>query len=412
MRFWLVDPWDALPGEIGFERGWQVAQALARNGHEVLWWQSNFAHAEKKFRALRFERRGLAPKITVVLLPVWSYRRNLSVVRLLSIAAYVWSFARLSAAEPKPDGVLVCGPIFFLEPVLLRLKRNHRIPIIFEFRDLWPEAIISAASGPSRWMRRAFFSGAHWMRRRLFRACDGIIGLNRTYLQIALKEAGPEHHCLTGVAYPSPEYATPMDSNVGRWEKLPGEIWAISSGTLGESHDQRTLIAVVGLLRKQCPHLRFLVTGAGPYAADLQAIIRAQGLTNIEYLGALPTNEFRVLLARCDIGLALYRQFSPVVFPTKIIDYLLAGLAVVTSAKSEVAALLEKTGAGLTVPAENPCETAAALAALAGSTERLAATREASCRLAREFSPEKQIAVIVGMLEQVGLNRRVTSKTA
>lgn len=402
MRIWLLDPWDALPGEIGFERGWQVARALAAAGHEVLWWQSGFAHAEKRVRAAQFERRRLAAGIEVALVPVPAYRDNVSVKRLVSVAGYARAFARYARREPKPDALMVSGPIFFLEPVLLRLRRRHGVPIVFEFRDLWPETIILAARGPSRWLRWMVFGGARWMRRRLFRRCDAIVGLNRTYLEIALREAGSRPDVLAGVAYPSPEPAPPPAPAAARWVKPPGEVWAISAGTLGASHDHRTLVQVAARVGASHPRLRIFVTGGGPNAPELQALAAEAGLENLSYLGALPAEEFRTLLGRCDVGLALYREFSPVVFPTKIVDYLLAGLAVVTSAKSEAGARLEETGAGRMVPAEDAAAAAAALAALVEPPERLAAARAAASRLGGEFLPQRQIAVIVDLLERVG----------
>ncbi|MEO6567545.1 MAG: hypothetical protein ABIO94_02180, partial [Opitutaceae bacterium] len=124
----MLDPWDALPGEIGFERGQQIAHALAAAGHEIVWWQTSFAHAEKKTRVTDECRDLLGPGRQIVLLPARPYTSNVSAKRMLSIADYVWEFARQSRHWPKPDAILVCGPIFFSEPVLLYLRLVKHIP--------------------------------------------------------------------------------------------------------------------------------------------------------------------------------------------------------------------------------------------------------------------------------------------
>lgn len=400
MKFWLISHTDALPGELGFERSLQTARALVRSGHEVVWWNAGFSHAEKKVRATKLTAITYPPGFKVLLLPVRAYGANQSLGRLLSIFDFACQFTLQHGKESLPDAILVSGPILFSEPALLYLKWKHRVPVVFEFRDLWPEAIINSTAGLNRLLRRILFAPTLWMRARLLGACDGIIGLNHTYLAVALKEAGPRARPLVAVAYPSPlpEGTEAADAPI---EKLPGEIWALSSGTLGSSHDHDTLLAAARTLLDTVPHLRIIVTGGGPYAGEFAARVQRENLHNVRYLGALPAGEFQVILKHSDIGIALYRRFSPVVLPTKVVDYLLAGLAVVTSAQGEITEMLHDASAGCTVPSEDRAETAAALARLAASPAALAAMRAASRRLARQFDHEKQITVIREMLVAV-----------
>lgn len=396
MIVWFLDPWDALPGEIGFERGQQIVRALAAAGHEVVWWQSGFAHAEKKTRAAQRQESWLGSRQLVVLLPARPYASNVSPRRLLSIGDYVWGFMRASRGRPRPDAILVSGPIFFSEPALLYFRWIRRIPLIFEFRDLWPETIIYSVTGPRRWLRWAIFGGSLVTRRVLFRACDGLVGLNRTYLEIARREAGMPAGQLAGVAYPSPA-ADPVAGPPPQ-VKPPGQTWVISAGTLGASHDHQTLLSAAELL-KGWPELRFLITGTGAYADEIRATIAARRLNNVDFLGPLPKREFRALLAECDLGLALYRRFSPVVFPTKIVDYMLAGLGVVTSAQGEGAAIITSADAGQAIPAEDTGALVTALETWLQAPGRIAALKENSARLALDFAQDRQIQVIVNMVE-------------
>lgn len=399
MIFWLLNPWDAVPGEVGFERGAQVAAALSAAGHEVVWWQTGYAHAEKKTRADRLTTRMLGPSQQLVLLPARPYTSNISGRRLLSIADYVREFARAASRHPRPDAVLVSGPIFFSEPVLLYLRHIKGIPLVYEFRDLWPETIINNARGSRRWLRQLAFLPFRALRRLVFRSCDGIIGLNRTYLDIARREAGEKPGLLTAVAYPSPAARCPGAS---RLVKPPGQIWVISSGTLGASHDHATLLAAAGALKARRPEIRFLITGTGPLAAAIQEEISAKELHNVDLLGALPLAEFQALLSLCDVGLALYRQFSPVVFPTKIVDYMMAGLAIITSAQGEGAAILGSADAGHAIPPEDPAALAAVLEACVAVPHRMAELKANSARLALDFTQDRQIQVIVDMLVAAG----------
>ena len=400
MIFWLLNPWDALPGEIGFERGEQVAAALAAAGHEVTWWQTGYAHAEKKTRSSQVAIRFLGPRLKLVLLPAEPYASNVSWQRMRSIADYVCGFAAESRHHRPPDAVLVSGPIFFIEPVLLYLRHMQGIPLVYEFRDLWPESIISNATGFRRLARWLAFGGFVLLRRLVFRSCDAIIGLNRTYLEIAQREAGLRPELLTAVAYPFP--AARMPATASRFTKPPGQIWVIMSGTLGASHDHATLLAAAGALKSLRPEIRFLITGLGPQAAAIQAEIAANDLNNVALLGALPAAEFQALLFKCDLGLALYRRVSPVVFPTKLVDYMMAGIGIITSVQGEGATILTEGDAGSAVAPEDLAALVAALDSCTSSAGRIAALKANSARLALYFSHEHQIKVIVSTLQSVG----------
>ncbi|MBI5387438.1 MAG: glycosyltransferase family 4 protein [Verrucomicrobia bacterium] len=406
----MLDPWDALPGEIGYERGLNVARALAEEGHEVVWWQSSFSHAEKRFRAKQFCSISLARGLTVFLLPTRAYDSNVSLARLVSIAGYVWQFMYKQRGQARPDAIMVSGPIFFLEPVLLYLRLREHIPIVFEFRDLWPESIINAASGVQRLARQVAFAGFRLLRQLLLHWCDGIVGLNASYLALARREAGVRSRARFAVAYPSPEMPT---FRIGPPLRKPvGETWIVSSGALGVSHDYDTLLEVAALLRERRHDLRFLITGSGQQAANIRRNISERELTNVSFLGALPSAQFHALLHECDLGLALYRRFSTVVFPTKIVDYLLAGLGVVTSIQGEVAQVLVQAHAGFFTGPEDPVELAELLDRLTGCMGQLAILKQNAGTLARRFEHDRQIAVITDMLVQVAHARHVPGASA
>jgi glycosyltransferase involved in cell wall biosynthesis len=400
MIYWLLNPWDALPGEAGFDRGQQVADALATAGHDVVWWQSSFSHAEKKTRPEhRFTVPKKAPQYTVVVLPACAYPSNVSPRRLLSIFQYVAAFARTRGQWPKPDAILVSGPLFFSELLLVHMARFESIPIVYEFRDLWPETIIQSAEGPARLGRWALFGIFRVWRKQLLKNACGIIGLNETYLRIGIAEAGHRRDLLTCVAYPTTDSAS-VGSVPSKFSKPDDQIWVISSGTLGVSHDHNTMLSAAALLRDRVPCLRFLITGRGSSANDIQDRIHSARLSNVSYLGSLEKSEFNALLRLCDVGLALYRKFSPVVFPTKIVDYLFAGLAVITSSRGEAGEILGKAGAGMALVPENPEELAQRLERLCLNRSELLTMRQRSLDLAPRFAPQRQLQEIVGIMQK------------
>lgn len=48
---WVVNPFDQLPNETDVPlRYWTLCRVLADQGHEVIWWSSDFSHLTKTIR--------------------------------------------------------------------------------------------------------------------------------------------------------------------------------------------------------------------------------------------------------------------------------------------------------------------------------------------------------------------------
>jgi glycosyltransferase involved in cell wall biosynthesis len=79
------------------------------------------------------------------------------------------------------------------------------------------------------------------------------------------------------------------------------------------------------------------------------------------------------LYAEADVAAVLLRD-RPIfagALPTKLIEAMAAGRAIVLSARGESAELVEETGSGVVVPPEDPHALAAALAELGRAPDRL-----------------------------------------
>jgi glycosyltransferase involved in cell wall biosynthesis len=116
---------------------------------------------------------------------------------------------------------------------------------------------------------------------------------------------------------------------------------------------EQILVAARHALADGSP-LRFLLIGDGPLASTIAA--RAVDLPNVEFRLPVPREDYLRLIAACDVGLAVtvigVTSFS---FPSKILDYLAAGLPVVASLESgnEACEILETFGVGVSVPLDD-----------------------------------------------------------
>ena len=153
-----------------------------------------------------------------------------------------------------------------------------------------------------------------------------------------------------------------------------GEFIVLHSGNMGHKQGLENVIQAAALAREQ-PSLRFALQGDGNRRADLEALARGLGLTNLSFLPLAPAAEFPSILAAADLLLvnqrAAVRDMS---LPAKITSYFAVGVAVLASvaAESETGKEVKHAGAGEVIEPEDPALLLAAIKRMAADPERRA----------------------------------------
>jgi len=113
--------------------------------------------------------------------------------------------------------------------------------------------------------------------------------------------------------------------------------------------------------------LSFVLVGSGHEAERLAARAVAEGLTNVRFFVPIPKAQIPTLLGQFDIAYIGWQR-TPIyrfgIAPNKLIDYLMAGRAVLHSVEAGNDPVAE-AGAGLTVAPEDPQAVADGLLQLA-----------------------------------------------
>jgi glycosyltransferase involved in cell wall biosynthesis len=113
MHIWIINPFDQLPNETDVPlRYWALSRTFAEQGHEVIWWSSDFSHLTKSKRSACPDTDGFA----VRLIETPPYTKNISLARLKNHKAFADGFYRdamagLESGELKaPDRIVVSLP--------------------------------------------------------------------------------------------------------------------------------------------------------------------------------------------------------------------------------------------------------------------------------------------------------------
>jgi glycosyltransferase involved in cell wall biosynthesis len=408
VRIWLISPHDAVPGDSWGQRHvTSLAQTLAARGHEVVYWAASFSHAMKQQRGHGWQEIPVQPGVRVILVPTRSYDKNLGLGRMGAFADYARGLWQRGKAESRPDVLITTVGTPFTDGVSVRLSRLHKAHLITELRDLWPDIFALAFPKPLHALANVLLLPLYLERRFALQNSNAFAAVCQTYLRYAQSAAPNVRRIPTRVMYHSgirvaqfreKMQCTEFDTEIPA--KMPGELWAIYAGTLGNNYDVPALIGAAKILSHmpEAHQIKIVVAGDGPFRSILTEAAAQNGLQNLVYVGVLDMPRLCRYYAKSDIALSIYAKGSTVAIPGKAYDFYAAELPIVNSLRGEFADYLHENDIGLPYEAGNPFSLVQAVLALAGDEPRRAAMILRMRKIAPLFDRDRQYGQIFDLL--------------
>jgi len=349
------------PDQPGLPLLSSMAEHFAMSGHEVTVIAGRYIRMGRQ-KAPRFRQMPSGYSIR----RTWSGSDGSAdlLSRLLSFAAFSLSSMFTLVWMGKVDVIYASSPPIFPTFPALLWARLTGAKFVLEICDLWPESAI--ALGLIR--NKRFIAWTAAMEAFLYRHSDGLVGLTQgisRWIQERHEVKAPITVARCAVS-PIPSSQAIVNRAVIRREReWDGKCVAIFAGTVGHAQDIETLLAAAAQLVDQSK-LLIVVMGDGAYRD--RVIAKTRELNNLQFVKPVSRAETMNTLAASDIGLCTLRNdplFDGAV-PTKLIDYLGAGLPVVAPDLQEVAAVVKTMNAGALYQAGDAKSLADALRALAG----------------------------------------------
>jgi len=364
MTVWINNPFDFLPGEgARLQRYGLLAQAFAEAGHKVIWWSSDWSHAEKAKREEGTPRQGEAvpgqtprrggalPEIRLI--KTMPYAKNVGVRRLISHWLYAKRWEREALrCEPadRPDLIICSAPPLSTGWVMRGLCKHFACKGVVDVMDLWPETFERVAPAWMLWPLR-------WMAKRVYQSADAISAVGDSYLEAVRRygreeiggrreegqrsEVGdqrsekPMFRCYHGIE---------MQAKSDKLKAKPANLRLAYVGNMGRGYDLETLVrAVVELVAEGVP-IALDLAGSGEQEPTLKRL--AHATPAITFQGVVRGEGLRALLAQADAGVVPMFPSTHVAVPYKLADYTAASLPVVNSLAGETAQLLEQYACG------------------------------------------------------------------
>lgn len=410
MNIWVVTTGEPLPVDPANERLLRsgiLCQQLADRGHDVTWWTSTFIHMKKRHIAHGDEVVELSERYRLRMLRGTGYRRNVSIARLFDHWIVARKFARDIRRQPLPDLILCSFPTIELSAAAVDFGAEHRLPVVLDIRDLWPDIFSALAPSSLKPISDYMLTPYARLARRAIRGATAIVAINEGFVDWAMRRGGRVRGDLDRafpMGYPSaapPQHA--IDVAKARWKERGVEsdemFTAIFVGNIGRQFEFEAIAAVA---RKTLGRMRFILCGTG----DAERYVRRlmSGLSNVFMPGWVSAKEIWTLMRIADVGLAPYHAEESFThsLPNKSLEYLSAGLPIVSSLPGALARLLMEEDCGLTYANNNAEELEVALETLAKSVETRRRMQKNAARIfAARFSAERIYSDMADYLERV-----------
>jgi glycosyltransferase involved in cell wall biosynthesis len=314
--------------------------------------------------------------------------------RVLRFSQFALASSLVVTRLPRPDVVFATStPLTIGIPGLVASK-FHRVPLVFEVRDLWPEAPIQmgALRNPmvialARWLERTIYHNSAHVIALSPGMRDGVLAAGVPPAQVSMIPNASDLDLF------SPDIdGTEFRARLG----IDGRFMCIYFGAMGEANDLTQVVEAARLLQEQGENgVVFVLHGDGKIRPRLEAFCRQHGLTNVLFSDHIPNKyDLARLVAASDACMTIYKNV-PILYtcsPNKLFDTFAAGRPAIVNCPGWLQGLVEDNEAGVYVRPDDAAHLAERVVFLRDHPELVSVYGQNARRLAEEQFDRKKHA--------------------
>ena len=373
MRLLVITPHlepDTAPTGVVVSR---IVSELCAAGHEVHvvtslpWYREHRVEGDWRGRLVR---RGRAGDASVVRLTPFAGDKASLASRALGFVAFSGAAALAGVAARGPfDAVMALSPPLTLGPAGWLAAVRHRCPLVLNVQDVFPDVAIDVGALTSPRAIGLF----RWLERLCYRRAAAVTVLSEDLaanVGAKVPEGRTRIEVIPNFVDTTAIVPADRDTPYRREHGLGDRTVVMYAGNLGHSQSLDLLVEAARRHRGR-DDLAYVVNGGGVAAADLRR--EAAALPNLTVVDYQPAARVPEVLASADVHVVpLKRGLAASSVPSKTYAALAAGRPLLASIDegSEVARVVEESGAGLAVPPDDPEAFVAAVEELVDDPER------------------------------------------
>lgn len=419
MNIWLITVGEPLPTDGTNNRLLRtgiLANLLVSKGHKVVWWTSTFDHKNKKERFNKDTTVDINDRYRIKLLHSVSYSNNISIRRVINHWWIAQKFNRLAESEPKPDIILCSLPTLELSLNAAEYGKKRGVPVVLDVRDLWPDIFLELVPVWGQWFLKLLLFP---MFKTVNTACNratAITGITQTFVDWGVNYANrissnsdTDFPLGYNSETPSTESITEAERFWAKYgiKKDNDEFIACFFGTIGRQFELETVIEAARQIKTVNRSFRFVLCGTGDNFTYYKNL--AKDCESIVFPGWVGEAEIWTLMRMSAVGLAPYRNIKNFTMnlPNKPIEYLSAGLPIVSGLSGVLKDLLSTYDCGVTYDSSNVNDLVSVLINLDDHRDRLKVmSKNASTLFKEKYVAENVYKDMINYLESISANNR------
>ncbi|MEG2614554.1 MAG: glycosyltransferase family 4 protein [Alistipes sp.] len=220
----------------------------------------------------------------------------------------------------KFDLIVLATPPVTMIDLAAKIKKRDNAKVYLILRDIFPQNAVDIGMISPNGIIYHFFRAKE---KKMYHLSDLIGCMSHGNIDF-VKEHNSEIpatklHLLPNWATPKNNIIT--DSSIKTKYGLNDKYLVMFGGNIGAPQRVENLIALAQLYRHQSDIL-FLVVGKGTHKVHLEHLVSDTQLKNIIILDYVPVDDYKNLVAQCDIGLiSLHENFTIPNIPSKLLGY-------------------------------------------------------------------------------------------
>lgn len=385
MNIWTISLFDPTPfDKVGDHRFIQIAKIAVKNAHRVVHFTSTFRHTSKKQRFFESTTLEEGPGYTVEYIRSRGYKKNISRERVAAHSDFADRLIESFDGRQKPDVIFISMPPLSSAERVVKWGKANDVPVIVDIIDPWPDSFIKDVPAFLKPAARLIIRPFYNKLRTILENSTAVTSISNGYLEWAQNNCATIQR--TACFYPGLDLES-IQASIQKYrneeQRKDDALRVIYVGSLGSSYDLPAILEAAEVMQQKHPgRTEFVIAGSGPQQALVETY--ADKLENLSYLGWISDEELMRQYALSDVGLIQHKNNLTQTITYKLFSYLSAGLPILNSLQSEMAAIIRENEVGINNDNGDVAELVKNIERLMEDRELLTCYKENALALTRE----------------------------